>query len=124
MPNKKVILFLVLSLLFLAAHYFAMQAHLYWYITWFDSVMHLWGGILLGLGVHTFCTFRSIPLAPSLGLVIITLALATGIWEIFEWYAGLFGPADYLFDTTKDIILGFSGGLLAHIVLTKRTIRS
>lgn len=86
--------------------------------------MHFWGGIMLGLGVHALCSLKSITLKPTLGLLIFTLAVATVTWEIFEWYTDLYNSTTYIVDTTKDIIVGFSGGLLAHLILSKRTIKS
>jgi len=85
--------------------------------------MHFWGGILLGLGVHAICSLKSITLKPTMGLLLFTLVVATGTWEVFEWLAGLYDPTTHLFDTTKDIIVGFGGGLLAHIILNKRTMK-
>jgi len=124
MHHKKTILFLILSTTFAATHYFAVLAYLYWYYWWFDIFMHFWGGALIGLGVYTFCTFSRIHLRPSLGLVLFTLAIVTSSWEVFEWSAGLWDQESYLVDTVQDVIVGFSGGLLTHIVLSKRTIRS
>ncbi len=121
MPNRKVILFLALSVAFAASHYFAVLTSLYWYLWWFDNVMHFWGGILLVLGVYAICSFKSITLRPTLGLVLFTLVVATATWEIFEWVAGLYEPATYVFETTKDVVVGFSGGLLTYIILNERT---
>ncbi len=124
MINGRVILFLILSSLFAFVHYLAITASLYWYYWWFDSVMHFWGGILIGLGVHAVCTFSRLKIKPTVGMVLIVLVLITGTWEVFERAVGLFDPTTYFFDTAKDITLGFIGGLLAHIVLRKYTIRS
>lgn len=87
-------------------------------------MMHFWGGILLGLGVHVFSTFGRAHLRPTLPTVLIVLALVTGTWEVFEWSTGLWDAETYVFDTVKDVVIGFSGGLLAHIILSKRTIGS
>jgi hypothetical protein len=124
MINRRIIIFLILSSIFAFTHQLAVQASLYWYYWWFDIVMHLWGGILLGLGVHIFSNFSRLHIRPTLPVVLIVLALATGTWEMFEWSAGLWDAETYVFDTAKDVAIGFSGGLLAHIILSKRTIRS
>lgn len=122
MVHPIVLFFVIFSGLFAAVHKFAVKASLYWYYWWFDILMHFWGGILIGLGVHTFCSFRRIHIRPSLWLVLIALCVSTVTWEIFELYAGLFDPATHLFDTSKDIVVGFSGGLLAHIIMRNYTI--
>ena len=123
MIHGYVIIFLLLSSIFAFVHYIAVAASLYWYYWWFDIVMHFWGGILLGLGVHTFSTFKHFHFRPRLSLLLIVITVATGSWEIFEWSAGLWDAETYIFDTAKDITMGFSGGLLAHLVLTRYTIK-
>lgn len=85
-------------------------------------MMHLWGGGLIALGVHTFSTFKYFSYRPTLSVLLTVLFLMTGLWEVFEYFAGLWQPAAYVTDTVQDIILGFSGGLLAHFILTKYTI--
>lgn len=117
-----VIIFVLLGTAFAAVHLFAIKASLYWYYWWFDIMMHFWGGILLALGVHAFCTFSRIHLKPTLKLVLLTLLLVTVSWEVFERSVGLYDPITYIFDTGKDMVIGFSGGLLAHIILKKYTI--
>lgn len=123
MINGYVVIFLLLGSIFAFVHQIAVTASLYWYYWWFDIVMHFWGGLLIGLGVHAICTFSFIHLRPTFSLLLIMLVLATSAWEIFEWSAGLWNADTYVFDTTKDVILGFSGGLLAHLVLSRYTIK-
>ena len=50
--SRLVILFLLSALAFAVTHLVATAGSLYWYYWWFDIVMHFWGGLLLGLGVH------------------------------------------------------------------------
>lgn len=123
MIYRYLIIFLLLSGLFALVHLFAITASLYWYYWWFDIVMHFWGGILLGLGVHAFSTFKHLHFKPRLPVLLVVMVVATGSWEIFEWSAGLWNADTYIFDTAKDIIMGFSGGLLAHLVLSRDTIK-
>lgn len=124
MVHGYVIIFLLLGSVFAFVHQVAVTASLYWYYWWFDIVMHFWGGILIGLGIHAICTFSFIHVRPILPLVLIVLAVFTGTWEVFEWSAGLWNVDTYVFDTIKDLTMGFGGGLLAHYVLNKYTIRS
>lgn len=122
MNHTRVIIFLVLSAAFAAVHLLALKASLYWYFWWFDVVMHFWGGILIGLGVYTLCTLSRFRCRVTLKMILIALVIATGTWEIFEWWADLWQPTAYYFDTVQDIALGFGGGLLAHVVLKTDTI--
>lgn len=115
-----VLVFLGLASVFALVHYVATTASLYWYYSGLDSVMHVWGGGLLGLGIHTFFLYRKEKHVPSLGQVLLLLAVVTGAWELFEWRVGLWDPQVYIFETAKDIFLGFTGGLLAHFCLKTR----
>ena len=124
MLHRRVIIFLVLASSFALVHQFATTTSLYWYYWWFDSVMHFSGGMLLALGVHALNTFSQVGYRPTYPVILAVLFLFTGTWELFEWYNGLWLIEGYLFDTIKDVVLGFSGGLLTHIILSKRTIQS
>ena len=82
--------------------------------------MHFWGGLLIGLGVHSFATFKLIQIRPKLSLVLAVIFVVAVSWEVFEWFAGLYDPTTYLVDTSKDLVFGFSGGLFTHFVLNNR----
>lgn len=86
-------------------------------------MMHFWGGVLVVLGVYALTTFSRIHFLPNLRLVLIALTIITLSWELFEWSVGLFNPETYWFDTIKDLVVGFSGGLLAYAFLRTYTIR-
>ncbi|MCD5381446.1 MAG: hypothetical protein LR008_02625 [Candidatus Pacebacteria bacterium] len=124
MINKRTVIFLILFSIFGLAHYFAVLASLYWYYGWFDVAMHLWGGMLIGLSVHSLATFSRFNFKPTLSIILLVLVSITVTWEIFEWWADLYQSEAYLIDTIQDILLGFSGGLLTHFVLSKYTIET
>ncbi len=117
MVHGIVIFFLVFATLFAFVHAVAMALSLYWWYWWFDIFMHLWGGVLIGLGVHAFSANRWFLYRPTFKTVLLTLLLITASWEIFERAAGLYDVTAYAVDTTLDLFLGFSGGLLAHFLL-------
>lgn len=116
------IVFLILSALFAGAHALAVELNLYWYHWWFDIVMHFTGGILITLGLHTLSTFSRFTFTPTLRLLLATLLFMTVSWEVFEYAAGLWQPATYVTDTLQDIVIGFCGGLLAHVFLRHYTV--
>lgn len=116
MPQAIVWIFLAVSSIFAAVHNFAVVTSLYWYYSWFDIIMHFWGGILVVLGVYAICSLKHVPLKPTTLIIFSTLAITMLLWEIFEWKAGLFDPQTHLFDTTKDIIVGLIGGLVGYLV--------
>jgi hypothetical protein len=123
MIHGLVIIFLLLSALFALTHQLAVAASLYWYYWWFDILMHFWGGSLLTLGVYSLGTLSRLHFKPTVGIILFVLLLATVSWEVFERFAGLYDPQTYLVDTIQDVLIGFSGGLLAHLVLRRYTIR-
>jgi hypothetical protein len=116
MPAAIVWIFLVATSTFASVHNFAVAASLYWYYSWFDILMHFWGGILIVLGVYALCSFKHVPLKPTTLLIFSTLLAIMLVWEIFEYYVGLYEPTTYLFDTLKDIAMGFSGGLAGYLL--------
>jgi hypothetical protein len=120
MTHGLVVTFVVLSGIFAFVHWIAVTASLYWYYWWFDIVMHLWGGALITLGVFAFSTLQLIGLRPTFTMVLLALVLTTGAWEVFEFAVGLWDPQTYLFDTSKDVLVGLSGGLLTYAFLWNR----
>ena len=112
--------FFTASFLFVGAHVVAMHFSFYWYFWWADIVMHSWGGVLVGLGVHVLASLSSVPVRATLPWVVTALLVATLSWEVFERSFGLFNPDGYLLDTSIDILLGFTGGILAHLFLSRK----
>ena len=116
--SRLVALFLLSSTAFAAVHLIATAGSLYWYYWWLDVVMHFWGGVLLGAGVHALSRLKSFSFTPTLTLMLSVLITAAISWELFEWFTGLYNPASYLLDTTQDLLLGLGGRLLAHFILS------
>ncbi|MCA9367331.1 hypothetical protein KC887_03680 [Candidatus Kaiserbacteria bacterium] len=119
MQQRRLTLFFISALAFLGAHITANKLALYWYFWWADIIMHFWGGLLIGLGVHILASLPSLPIRATLPWLLTILFVVTFSWEGFERYFGLYNPDGYVLDTIMDIALGFTGGLLAHTVLTK-----
>jgi hypothetical protein len=116
MPQAIVWIFIAISSVFAAVHNIAVTASLYWYYSWFDIIMHFWGGMLVVLGVYALCSLKHVPLKPSTILIFFTLFFIMIMWELFERLAGLYNPATYVFDVSKDLLVGTIGGLLAYLV--------
>lgn len=115
MPQLIVWVFLSLAGIFAAVHNFAVATSLYWYYSWFDILMHFWGGILVVLGVYAVCSLKHVPLKPTSFVIFGTLFFIMIIWELFEWKIGLFDPEHHMADTLKDLIMGFGGGLVGYL---------
>ena len=120
MLSKKVWLFLLISAIFAAVHTLAIQASLYWYYSWFDVVMHFWGGVLVALGVQALATLRIFPFRSNFITTILILIVLMLVWEVFEYAVGLYDEETYVFDTMKDIVVGFSGGTIGYLFLRKK----
>lgn len=106
--------FFALALPFVAAHLIAMRYFLYFYVPWFDVLMHTWGGFLTIMGFVMLGSIGSRRLALSRALMILGLFGVMTIWEVFEYVYGIAGThPSYAIDTTLDIVAGAVGGLLA-----------
>jgi hypothetical protein len=119
MPPLVVWIFLLISGMFATVHNLAVATSLYWYYSWFDIVMHFWGGALVVLGVYTICSLKHVPLKPTTILIFGTLFSLMILWEVFEWQVGLFDPETHIFETGKDIIVGFLGGLVGYVAAVR-----
>ncbi len=106
-----------------------------WYdsIVWFDEVMHLLGGLLMGLAVfvllYSLLSRQLIAGRPIVILILaVGLAVALGaVWEIIEFILdSIFGFSmqPSLYDTNIDLILNVVGalimGILLYVVVRKR----
>ena len=109
--------FLGLSVVFATTHALAVALSLYWYVPWFDSVMHAWGGGLIVIGLFSFSTFSQMRRNPELIEVVVVLAIITVTWEVFEWYIGLWDPATYVVETIKDITVAAVSGIITYRIL-------
>jgi len=117
MPPILVWLFLTLSVVFTAVHNFAVTTSLYWYYSWFDIVMHLWGGALVSLGIVAFAKITSLSVRPGLGMIMPVLCLVMVAWEVFEYSISLYNPDTIISDVLRDVFFGFSGGLISYFLL-------
>ena len=114
MPQAIVWIFLLISGSFATIHTLAVATSLYWYYSWFDIIMHFWGGALVVLGVYALCSLKHVPLKPTSFIIFSTLIIAMVVWELFEWQVGLFDPHTHFFETMKDIVVGLIGGLVGY----------
>lgn len=94
-------------------------------IWWYDVMMHILGGI--GIGLSVFWFLKSIKKNSSNKNIFINVIVFTFIagllWEGMEAYYGIasapFGTYDYYFDTIKDLIDDTVGALLVVYILNK-----
>lgn len=87
----------------------AIADFLYWRYVWFDLPMHFLGGFTIGALTIAFL-MRYRPLI-FLGVL---FAIAIG-WEIFEVVIGSPMEANYVFDTSLDLLMDALGATAAYI---------
>lgn len=116
---RSVIFFLVLGGLFALTHTFATLTSLYWYYTWFDIIMHFWGGLLIVLGIRSLVRL-GVPLTLNKRTVFSLAIFIMVTWEIFEYSIGLTRIAGHVFDVLKDILVGSAGVIIGYIVIRQR----
>ena len=88
---------LALSVAIAAIHLYASENFWYWRYRWFDTPMHVLGGITIGALV-VFLLGKDRPST----YIIIVAAIAIG-WEIFEYAFGLTHETGYALDTIHDL---------------------
>lgn len=108
------------SILFFVVHAFALKYDLYFVTTWFDSISHTLGGMVVA-GVFFYLS----QLKGVLPRIMHTLAfvLVIGIlWEFFELYKSLTHTSDpgYYLDTAGDIFFDLFGAYITHLFVFKK----
>jgi VanZ family protein len=105
---------LAVSAILAAFHWYASLNFLYWHYVWLDTLSHFLGGVLAGLMSIRF--LRGVRL-PSRFVFVFLLVLLVGVaWETFEFFIGSPREANYVFDTSVDIVMDMLGGALAYLL--------
>ena len=102
----------------LILHLLALKLFLYWTIDWFDILMHLLGGLLIGFimisfmkRIHTETVIinkRLLTTAVILGVLVVGLA-----WELWELFVGLSDVIEDKLDVTIDLVMDLMGAIMA-----------
>ncbi len=101
---------LLLSTLIAVLQHYAIANYLYWHYPWFDVPMHLLGGVVIAtVLVAFFHEFR-----PKL-FVVAAAAIFVG-WEVFEFLLGFPREANYVFDTSLDLLNDTLGATLVYAI--------
>lgn len=117
MHKTNTMLFLLALSTLAVVHIVSLKLYLYWYYLWLDVPVHFLGGICVSLGLFSFAELH-VPGAQwatrSLWRALCFVVLVMIAWEVFEVWAGVPMQANYLGDTTLDLIMGFLGGLTGY----------
>lgn len=115
--------FFLLAVAFVATHLFALRVALYWQVTYFDAIMHAWGGVLIALALVVLAQLPHVPLRATWTTCAGLLLVTTLSWEGFEYYTGLQAIFLYWEDTLSDILIAWASGLLTFALTRRYTIR-
>lgn len=101
---------LVLAFALAVLHTYALDAYLYWRYVWLDVPVHFLGGLAIGSFIVGFLP-RFSPL-----LFVLMLAGAVIGWEVFEYFVGTPKEANFIFDTSLDVLIGTLGGMVTYAI--------
>ena len=91
-------------------HTYALDTYLYWRFVWLDVPVHFVGGLAIAmLLIGVLQTFR-----PVAFLLLIVVAIAG--WEVFEFVIQTQREANFVFDSSLDVLMGALGALVAYIL--------
>ncbi len=114
MHRKLLYIALVLAVLLLTLHLYALENYLYWYYRWLDIPMHILGGVAIGALLINYLGARRALLYFTLMFGVVV------IWEVFENVESIStGQPDYWFDTAYDMINGLIGAVLTFFAARK-----
>lgn len=118
------ILAILLAVVTAGLHAYAIENFLYWKYLWFDFIVHLFAGAMVGLPAYLVLS-RFFSPKIALGYAICAAIGVGALWEGFEYYAGLtvVGEPGFIPDTLQDFLAdtlgGFGSAYLARTLLRK-----
>lgn len=114
------ILIALLGLLIAYLQLFASAHYLYWEYWWYDIMMHLLGGLLMGAFALWFLRFEFRDKKLPLFIISFVFVLCVGVaWEIFEYFTDSYGAANYTLDTTLDLLMDVVGMMSAYLIFKR-----
>ena len=117
--NHLPLFIIILSFIVAVAHVVALNFYFYWTFWWFDLSVHFLGGLwvaLTSLWIYLFIhSEKELGRRKTFFIVFTAIIVVGGLWEAFEYFAGISPGDNFIMDTTTDILmdlLGASAGLL------------
>jgi hypothetical protein len=111
MPLLFNILAILSALLTAGAYWYGVQGSFFWIYPWYDIMLHLMGGVVMGLWASAVSA--RLHLSP-LHSLIFSMGIVIGgacVWEIFEFLVGFERDiGGYIRDTSADVLNGVIGG--------------
>ncbi len=118
----------------IAIHVFAIEIGVYSRFRWFDTPMHLLGGILVAISVvyllNYFTSENKLNINSNILKVLIIISVTVLFafsWEVIEYLADFYLKTRFqasLSDTMKDLCMGFIGGMITSLlhIIKKHTV--
>ena len=113
-------------------HYFGNHYYLYVKVSWYDVMMHIWGGIGIALSTYWIIVtllkgkngYSNRDFNIHIFFTIIAVTLIFGIiWEGMEAFYDMtgdpIGTIEYYIDTVKDLFNDVFGAIVGYLVLRK-----
>ena len=117
--NHLPLFIIILSFIVAVAHVVALNFYFYWTFWWFDLSVHFLGGLWVALTSLWISLFiyseKELDRRKTFFIVFTAIVVVGGLWEAFEYFAGISPGDNFIMDTTTDILmdlLGASAGLL------------
>ncbi len=118
MDKKFLISSLILAFIVAVFHSLAIENSWYWLYWWMDVLMHVFGGLLIGLLALAFHSYFSLDRSTkNLFVFVIVLVLVIGVgWEIFEYTTNVFVAEEPFPDAFHDLFADLAGGLFSFVI--------
>ena len=94
-------------------HIWAVTDFLYWKYRWFDTPLHMLGGVTMGLITIGLLGPRWRPYT-----YVVCVIIAAAAWELFEALAGIaiVPGVDYTWDTAHDVLNDALGAIAVYLI--------
>lgn len=104
-----------------AIHITALRLYLYWLFPWLDIFVHFFGALWVSLAaVWVLTVFHR--RTPFMRAFFILVVVSVG-WELFEFWGGIPREANFVFDTSLDLLMDALGGILGYFVAERLIVR-
>ena len=112
------ILALALGIQLAIFHAMAVKFSLYWEISWFDNLMHFFGGIVLLLLLYTLVDIRVLKarFVDSWWRVSALVLLVVSGWEVLGVIMLMRFKENFIIDTTFDLLFGIAGSIIGWFI--------
>ena len=95
-------------------HVVATLYALYWHYIWLDLPVHFMGGMWAALVFAWIALLRSWKYADSFAVTLVFVLAVSIAWELFELFVGVPREANFAFDTSLDLTMDITGGVIGY----------